>query len=261
MESHFFLLELHIPYPFKLSDGEAALYKSVTEYVREEFNRVEALENDTRAGTVGFALTILQRRLASSPEAIYMSIQRRKKRLESKLRELELLQRGGAVSQDMPNNISNFDEEDIEDKEDAIDDGSDQNELEIIDQATAAQSIEELRIEIETLSKLETQAAHVRRNEKDTKWCELADLIEILFKDGGSISQNQVVAGLDEDHKPKSSKEQKLVIFTEHKDTLTYLKSRIETVLGEPDAIVIIHGGIAREDRLKSQRHFVMIRT
>ena len=83
--------------PYKLSDAEAALYKAVTEYVREEFNRAEALENDKRAGTVGFALTILQRRLASSPEAIYQSLRRRRERLESRLRELELLQRGGQV--------------------------------------------------------------------------------------------------------------------------------------------------------------------
>ena len=81
--------------PYKLSDAEAALYKAVTEYVREEFNRAEALENDKRAGTVGFALTILQRRLASSPEAIYQSLRRRRERLESRLRELEMLQRGG----------------------------------------------------------------------------------------------------------------------------------------------------------------------
>jgi hypothetical protein len=57
--------------PYRLSPPEEALYKAVTEYVRNEFNRAEALENDKRAGTVGFALTILQRRLASSPEAIY----------------------------------------------------------------------------------------------------------------------------------------------------------------------------------------------
>ncbi len=44
--------------PYRLSDAEAALYKAVTEYVREEFNRAEALENDKRAGTVGFALTV-----------------------------------------------------------------------------------------------------------------------------------------------------------------------------------------------------------
>ena len=47
--------------PYKLSKAEAHLYKVVTDYVREEFNRAEALQNDQRAGTVGFALTILQR--------------------------------------------------------------------------------------------------------------------------------------------------------------------------------------------------------
>src|SRR5512145_826665 len=83
--------------PYKLSDAEARLYKEVTEYVREEFNRAEALQNDKRAGTVGFALTILQRRLASSPEAIYQSLWRRKERLERRLRELELLQRGAPI--------------------------------------------------------------------------------------------------------------------------------------------------------------------
>jgi SNF2 family DNA or RNA helicase len=57
-----------VSYP--LSDQEAILYSRVTEYVREEFDRAEALANDGRKGTVGFALTILQRRLASSPEAI-----------------------------------------------------------------------------------------------------------------------------------------------------------------------------------------------
>src|SRR5207253_893638 len=60
--------------PYKLSDAEAKMYSAVTEYVREEYNRAEALENDKRAGTIGFALTILQRRLASSPEAINESL-------------------------------------------------------------------------------------------------------------------------------------------------------------------------------------------
>src|SRR5256714_2559181 len=83
--------------PYKLSAAEARLYRAVTDYVRDEFNRAEALENDKRAGTVGFALTILQRRLASSPEAIYQSMRRRRERLESRLRELEILHRGGEV--------------------------------------------------------------------------------------------------------------------------------------------------------------------
>src|SRR5690606_5654611 len=76
---------------YKLSDEEALLYKEVTDYVRQEFNRAENLENDGRKGTVGFALTILQRRLASSPEAIYQSLKRRRERLEERAREEELL--------------------------------------------------------------------------------------------------------------------------------------------------------------------------
>jgi len=60
---------------------------SLSEYVREEFNRAEALENDKRAGTVGFALTILQRRLASSPEAIYQSLRRRREQSGAEIHE------------------------------------------------------------------------------------------------------------------------------------------------------------------------------
>src|SRR5205807_4480779 len=106
--------------PYKLSDAEARLYKEVTEYVREEFNRAEALQNDKRAGTVGFALTILQRRLASSSEAIYQSLRRRRERLEKRLRELELLQRGG---QSLPptTDMRDLDEDDVEDLEEAPD--------------------------------------------------------------------------------------------------------------------------------------------
>src|SRR5205085_4574658 len=88
--------------PYKLSDDEVHLYKAVTDYVREEFNRADALENDKRAGTVGFALTILQRRLASSPEAISQSLRRRRERLETRSRELELMHRGASPAPIMP---------------------------------------------------------------------------------------------------------------------------------------------------------------
>ncbi len=67
---------------YTLSPEESVLYESVTEYVRREFNRAESLENDGRKGTIGFALTVLQRRLALSPEAIYQSLKRRRERLE-----------------------------------------------------------------------------------------------------------------------------------------------------------------------------------
>ena len=141
--------------PYKLSDAEAALYKAVTDYVREEFNRVEALENDKRAGTVGFALTILQRRLASSPEAIYQSLRRRRERLESRLRELEVLHRGGQAASILAASLPILDSDDVEDLEEAPDNEVEEAEEEILDQATAARSIAELRIEIETLKGLE----------------------------------------------------------------------------------------------------------
>ena len=72
---------------YQLSAQESLLYEAVTDYVSQEFNRAEQLENDGRKGTVGFALTILQRRLASSPEAIYQSLKRRRERLEKRLNE------------------------------------------------------------------------------------------------------------------------------------------------------------------------------
>jgi len=218
--------------PYKLSESEAVLYKEVTDYVREEFNRAEALQNDKRAGTVGFALTILQRRLASSPEAIYQSLRRRRERLEKRQRELELLQRGAfasALTETMPS-LSN---DDVEDLEEAPDNEVEAAEEEILDQATAARTIEELKAEIATLARLEGLALAVRRGGTDTKWRELATLLAYT------------VFG------------QKLVVFTEHRDTLNYLASQISTLLGREDVRVIIHGGMGREERRKAQESFL----
>ena len=123
--------------PYTLSETEAHLYKVVTDYVREEFNRAEALENDQRAGTVGFALTILQRRLASSPEAIYQSLRRRRERLESRLRELEVLQRGGQATIAFAAAGPELDPEDVEDLDEAPENEVEAAEEEILDRATA----------------------------------------------------------------------------------------------------------------------------
>src|SRR5712691_7134332 len=147
---------------YRLSDAEARLYKEVTDYVREEFNRAEALENEKRAGTVGFALTILQRRLASSPEAIYQSLRRRRERLEKRLRELEILHRGGEIAPVTAPTVPVLDAEDVEDLEDAPDNEVEAAEEEILDQATAARSIAELKIEIATLKNLESLALLIR---------------------------------------------------------------------------------------------------
>lgn len=108
--------------------------------MREEFKRAEALQNDKRAGTVGFALTILQRRLASSPEAIYQSFRRRRERLESQSRELEVLHRGGLSAPILDSTTATLDPdavEDLDDLEDAPENEVAAVEQQILDQATA----------------------------------------------------------------------------------------------------------------------------
>ena len=54
----------------------------------------------------------------------------------------------------------------------------------------------------------------------------------------------------------KSSPAQKLVLFTEHRDTLNYLEQRITTLLGRKQAVVCIHGGMGREERINAQESF-----
>lgn len=241
--------------PYKLSKAENDLYEEVTEYVRQEFDRAAKLEKDNkRAGTVGFALTILQRRLASSPEAIYQSLRRRRERLESWLRELELLQRSGQLS---TFSAVSYDEEDLADLEDAPEAEWEAAEEAIADQATAARSLEELRLEIGTLQHLEALALSVVRSGQDTKWKELGSLLHEIFGPDGFIAREKSVpygAGELASHNPSPS--QKLVIFTEHRDTLNYLQKRITTVLGSEEAVVAIHGGVGREERLKVQAAF-----
>ena len=244
---------------YKLSDAEARLYKEVTDYVREEFNRAEALQNDKRAGTVGFALTILQRRLASSPEAIYQSLRRRRERLEKRLRELELLQRG-AVAQAIVEGVPTLDSDDVEDLEDAPDNEVAAAEEQILDQATAARTIEELKAEIATLQRLESLALSVRRSGDDCKWRELANLLAFIFTravGGDRVAEEAAPYGSGEIPKPVPSPRQKLVVFTEHRDTLNYLEQQITTVLGRKEAVVIIHGGLGREERKKAQEAFL----
>jgi SNF2 family DNA or RNA helicase len=245
--------------PYRLSPPEEALYKEVTDYVRDEFNRAEALQNNKRAGTVGFALTILQRRLASSPEAIYQSLRRRREKLESRLRELELLHRAGQVEPVLSTSIPAFDKEDIDDLDDAPDNEVAAIEEAILDQATAASTIAELRQEIETLKKLEASALQVRRSGNDTKWTQLSALLGELFTlptGEPLVAEKAAHYGSGPIPPPKPSPRQKLVIFTEHRDTLNYLEDRISRFIGRKEAVVIIHGGTGREERLKIQESF-----
>ena len=245
--------------PYKLTEAEAGLYKAVSEYVRGEFNRAEALKNDGRVRTVGFALTILQRRLASSPEAIYQSLRRRRERLEGRLQELSRLQRSG-TPQTLPGAGPALDMEDAEDLDEAPYDEVEEFEAEVLDQATAASTMAELQAEIASLKDLEAQAAEIRRGGQDTKWRELSNLLGEIFTPaslGGRVEEPKAPYGSGDIPPHAPSPRQKLVVFTEHRDTLAYLERRIGTLLGRPHAAVVIHGGMGREERRKAQEAFL----
>ncbi|QTA82379.1 Helicase C-terminal domain-containing protein, DUF3883 [Desulfonema limicola] len=220
---------------YKLSDLEAALYENVTKYVRNQMNQAEHL-GGKRKGTVGFALTILQRRLASSPEAIYKSLIRRYNKLLQMLEDVKNNKR----SLSEQGNLNAMTEEDFDDfLDDAPENEIDELEEQVMDQATAAQTINELEKEITCLEELVKQAKEVRQSEEDRKWIELSRLLQ------DSPEMQDRYGNL-----------RKLIIFTEHKDTLQYLYERITGLLGREEAVVIIHGGVKREERRKVQEQF-----
>ena len=244
--------------PYKLSAAEASLYKSVTHYVRQEFDRAERLEGKKRT-TVGFALTLLQRRLASSPEAIHRSLRRRRDRLQNRLKEMEDILQGASTGAPHLFTGPELDPEDLEDLEDIPEQEAEAVEVEILDQATAARSSTELRAEIETLRGLERLARTVLSRSDDTKWRELAGLLGKIFTPAaftGRVKEPGSAYGAGQVPPPRPSPGQKLVIFTEHKDTLNYLHDRVTTLIGRPEAVVVIHGGLNRRDRLKAQEAF-----
>ncbi|KLU38980.1 MAG: RNA helicase [Peptococcaceae bacterium 1109] len=215
---------------YDLSPLEERLYKAVTQYVQEEFNRADQLQGERRT-TVGFALTILQRRLASSPEAIYQSLKRRRERLEDRLNE-EL---AGKRALDAALHV--YDEDLDEDDFPAAE--LEDMEERVIDQATAAQTISELRAELATLKNLEQMANEVRMSGEDRKWDELSKLLQDDVNMFGPDGMRK-----------------KLIIFTEHRDTLRYLNDRIRSLLGNDEAVVTIHGGLSRDERRKVQELF-----
>ena len=225
---------------YKLSDPEAALYASVTEYVKEEMNRADQLQDGARKGTVGFALTSLQRRLASSPEAIYQSLKRRSSKLKRRVEEEKLRQRGQLLAETVISNDLNNAPEDIWESADALSPDDYENfEEAVVDQATAAQTIQELEAEIIILEGLEEQARQVVHSGQDRKWDELSKLLQ----------------NTPEMH-DADGRQRKLIIFTEHRDTLNYLAVKIRGLIGNEESVVMIHGGVKREDRRKVQELF-----
>jgi SNF2 family DNA or RNA helicase len=221
---------------YKLSNPEAVLYHAVTEYVKEEMNRADRLEDGSRRGTVGFAMTALQRRLASSPEAIHQSLKRRRNKLKRRVEEEKLKQRGQSLSDTIGFNHGS---DDIWESAEALPPDDYENfEETIVDQATAARTIQELETEIIILERLEEQARQVVYSGHDRKWDELSKLLQ------------------SDTMREQNGLQRKLILFTEHRDTLNYLAVKIRGLLGSEEAVVMIHGGVKREERRKVQELF-----
>jgi superfamily II DNA or RNA helicase len=216
---------------YTLSQIEAALYEAVTRYVQTEMGKADQLQGP-RKGSVGFALTALQRRLASSPEAIYQSLKRRKGRLETRLREEKLGVRGrtplAETLADVPEDDDDLNAEEQETLEETL-----------VDDATAARTVAELESEIRILEGLEQQAKAVVASGQDRKWDELSKILQ-------NNPEMHDAAG----------RQRKIIIFSEHRDTLNYLHGKIAGVLGNSDSIITIHGGTHRDERRRLQALF-----
>lgn len=199
--------------PYELSGDELTLYDAVTEYVQNNFQRAEAADNRN----VGLALTVLQRRLASSLRAIRLSLERRRKRLQDLQKLGRLKQEYGELPEDL-DDLTEAERWRFED--------------DIVERLTMAENMAELEAEIEELDRLVRMARQMERsNIKETKFEELR----------GVISQHI------------SGRQERLLIFTEHKDTLDFLVEKL-TNLGFDSCT--IHGGMPLEKRIDAEREF-----
>lgn len=198
---------------YQLSEQEKRLYNAVTEYVRQNFNK--ALQKEKR--NVAFALTILQRRLASSVRAVRKSLERRLNRLQ------ELYQKG-LILQEL-----NYTEEYLEDLEEKL---RWDKEDELLEKLTSAETLEELKVEIDKLAQLVDMAKEVEKQEIETKLNRLREVIEdSKIRETGA----------------------KLLIFTESKDTLEYLADKIKKW---GFTVSVIHGGMNMDDRIRAEHEF-----
>ena len=248
---------------YELSPAERDLYEQVTDYVRTEMGRAERIAqagDKKRGNNVGFALTVLQRRLASSPEAILRSLERRQQRLDTKLRDMQRITDDARFSTPISSHIDewttgkttldfgsdalpafsvddfeDFDEETTDEERAQFEEQADQ----VVDLATAAQTIPELRAEIAILEDLIKVARRVRLQGDDKKWVQLRTILDeqLLTHDGSGDAR-------------------KIIIFTEHRDTLDYLQAKITAQFGRADSVITIHGGTRREDRKLARERF-----
>ncbi|MFB3779569.1 MAG: helicase-related protein [Bryobacteraceae bacterium] len=210
---------------FRLNREEYDLYKAVTAYINEFLPQASG----RKKASVALARTVLQRRLASSTMAIFESIRRRLDKQQALLKELEDMapaQRARRLAQ-LQGRLP-----DAEQDEDDLDEAA---RDQLSDEYTTAVELDQLRAEIAALQELLARARRVRDHAADSK---LAALRECLAK--------------AEFHELSDGRG-KLLVFTEHRDTLTHLRRHLDEW---GYTTCEIHGGMNPRERKQAQEDF-----
>lgn len=210
---------------FSLSAEEYAVYKAVTAHINEYLPHTTG----RRRNSVALARTVFQRRLASSTHAICESLRRRRGKLDDLLHELEGMspsQRARRIAR-LQGRLT-----DIEQDEDDLDDITRDK---LIDEATAAAELDHIRAESAALGDLTARVGRLRDSGRDSKLVALRECID-----------------RSEFHELKDGRG-KLLIFTEHRDTLEYLQERLEAW---GYSTCRIHGGMNPRERRQAQEDF-----
>jgi len=209
-----FTKRIPITADFKIDGDEDRLYNEITRFVKRQSVKAAAQGDNPRARAVGFLMALYQRRLASSIHAVRCSLENRARRLELGLKKaIELIQ---VAPPDLP------DPEELEEMEEA----ERQRLEELLEAVTLAENADQVRDEIEELLSLAEQAKNVEDRNIEAK----------LFK-LKSILQEQGFF---------DNPDQRLLVFTEFKDTLDYLVAKLKTWGFK---IGIIHGGMRAGSR------------
>ncbi|NLA40239.1 MAG: DUF3883 domain-containing protein [Smithella sp.] len=182
---------------FQIDGPEFDLYKEITRFVKRQSAKAAAQGDDPRARAVGFLMSLYQRRLASSTYAMRRSLENRARRLEEGIKRAQELVKTAPPDLPDPEEIEEMEENERERLE------------EMLEAITLAGNAEQIREEIAELRGLAKQAQAV---EDDGAEAKLAKLKDLLHKEGFF------------DHP-----EQRLLLFTEFKDTLDYLIQNLKT--------------------------------
>jgi superfamily II DNA or RNA helicase len=209
---------------FKLNHEEFSLYKAVTGYINEFLPQATGKKRNS----VALARTVFQRRLASSTHAIYASLARRLKKLEELIRELDGLapgQRSKRLAQTQGRGDVELDDDDLDDE------ARDQ----LLHETTVAGELDQIRAEIAALKEVTARAARVREHVGDSK---LGALQECL----GVAEFGELTDGRG-----------RLLIFTEHRDTLVHIRHHLESW---GYSTCQIHGAMNPHERKRAQEEF-----